>query len=128
MIDLGEKKLKKYIKTIGLFNAKAKNVISLSKILVSKFNNKISAILGNEWHGGNLSYHLKSRPKFQHTPEYQLNASFWVNLFGAFAGEGGFILIGPNVQNCEKEPLSFINVETHMIKKNNLTICMKSFE
>ena len=94
----------------------------------NKFNNKISAILGNEWHGGNLSYHLKSRPKFQHTPEYQLNASFWVNLFGAFAGEGGFILIGPNVQNCEKEPLSFINVETHMIKKNNLTICMKSFE
>ena len=41
MIDLGEKKLKKYIKTIGLFNAKAKNVISLSKILVNKFNNKI---------------------------------------------------------------------------------------
>ena len=30
----------------------------------NKFNNKISAILGNEWHGGNLSYHLKSRPKW----------------------------------------------------------------
>jgi len=41
MINLGEKKLKKYIKTIGLFNAKAKNIISLSKILVHKFNNNI---------------------------------------------------------------------------------------
>ena len=33
MIALGEAGLKTYIKTIGLFNAKAKNVIALSKIL-----------------------------------------------------------------------------------------------
>jgi endonuclease-3 len=33
MIALGEAGLKNYIKTIGLFNAKAKNVIALSKIL-----------------------------------------------------------------------------------------------
>jgi endonuclease-3 len=34
MVDLGEDFLKQHIKTIGLFNAKAKNVIALSEILV----------------------------------------------------------------------------------------------
>ena len=41
MIKLGEKKLKKYIKTIGLYNSKAKNIINLSKILIEKYNGKI---------------------------------------------------------------------------------------
>jgi endonuclease III len=34
MLDLGEEKLRGFIKTIGLFNTKAKNVIKLSEILV----------------------------------------------------------------------------------------------
>ena len=41
MVELGETNLKKYIKTIGLYNAKAKNIIKLSKILLNKYNNKI---------------------------------------------------------------------------------------
>ena len=41
MIKLGENKLKKYIKTIGLYNSKAKNIIKLSKVLVNKYNSKI---------------------------------------------------------------------------------------
>ena len=41
MIKLGEKKLKLHIKTIGLYNSKAKNIINLSKILIEKYNNKI---------------------------------------------------------------------------------------
>jgi len=41
MIKLGEKKLKDYIKTIGLFNTKAKNVIALSKILVEKHGGEV---------------------------------------------------------------------------------------
>ena len=41
MVKLGEINLKKYIKTIGLYNAKAKNIIKLSKIIISKYNNKI---------------------------------------------------------------------------------------
>ena len=41
MVELGETNLKKYIKTIGLYNAKAKNIIKLSRILLSKYNNKI---------------------------------------------------------------------------------------
>ena len=36
MIQLGELKLKKYIKTIGLYNSKAKNIILLSKTLLDK--------------------------------------------------------------------------------------------
>lgn len=34
MLDLGEEGLKHYIKTIGLFNSKAKNVIAMSRMLV----------------------------------------------------------------------------------------------
>ena len=41
MIKLGEENLKKYINTIGLYNGKAKNIISLSKILVEKFNSEV---------------------------------------------------------------------------------------
>jgi endonuclease III len=37
MIDLGEDALKQHIKTIGLFNTKAKNVIALSRILVDEY-------------------------------------------------------------------------------------------
>ena len=41
MIDLGEAGLKQHIKTIGLFNAKAKNVIALSDILVRDFDGQV---------------------------------------------------------------------------------------
>ena len=41
MIKLGEKNLKKYIKTIGLYNSKAKNVIALSNKLINNFNSHI---------------------------------------------------------------------------------------
>ena len=36
MLELGEEKLRQYIRTIGLFNTKAKNVIKLSEILVAE--------------------------------------------------------------------------------------------
>lgn len=41
MVELGEEALKQHIKTIGLFNAKAKNVIALSEILVRDFNGEV---------------------------------------------------------------------------------------
>lgn len=37
MLDLGEERLKGYIKTIGLYNTKAKNVIKAAQILVEDF-------------------------------------------------------------------------------------------
>jgi len=41
MAALGEAKLKDYIKTIGLFNAKAKNVIALSRMLVEHYKGEV---------------------------------------------------------------------------------------
>lgn len=41
MLDYGEDRLKDAIKTIGLFNNKAKNVIALSKILIDRFNGEV---------------------------------------------------------------------------------------
>lgn len=41
MLNLGEKDLKKYINTIGLYNAKAANVIRLSQRLVDEFNSEV---------------------------------------------------------------------------------------
>jgi endonuclease-3 len=43
MIALGEDGLKQHIKTIGLFNAKAKNVIALSEILDRDFGGEVPA-------------------------------------------------------------------------------------
>ncbi len=38
MADLGLEKIKEYIKTIGLYNNKAKNILALSQELVSKYH------------------------------------------------------------------------------------------
>src|SRR3546814_40359 len=43
MLDLGEEGLKQHIKTIGLFNSKAKNVIALSQILVDQYEGEVPA-------------------------------------------------------------------------------------
>jgi endonuclease-3 len=41
MAALGEEKLRDYIKTIGLYKGKAKNVIALSKMLIEKHNSQV---------------------------------------------------------------------------------------
>ena len=41
MLDLGEAALKAHIKTIGLFNTKAKNVMALSRLLVDDFGGAV---------------------------------------------------------------------------------------
>lgn len=41
MLELGQEKLEHYIHSIGLYRNKAKNVISLSRTLVEKFNSRI---------------------------------------------------------------------------------------
>lgn len=43
MIKLGEEGLKNYIKTIGLHNNKAKNIIALSKELIEKYQGRVPA-------------------------------------------------------------------------------------
>ena len=41
MIELGEDGLKSYIKSIGLYNAKARNIIGMSQMLVDHFNSEV---------------------------------------------------------------------------------------
>jgi endonuclease-3 len=41
MVALGEGRVKEFIKTIGLFNTKAKNVIALSRLLVSEHGGRV---------------------------------------------------------------------------------------
>ena len=59
----------------------------VQKIWDNNFSNKINIVGGNEWYAGNLSYHLKSRPK-------------WDNIFDNNKDnvnknlEDGFVLIG----------------------------------
>ena len=43
MVDLGEAGLKEHIKTIGLFNTKAKNVIALSQKLIDDYGGEVPA-------------------------------------------------------------------------------------
>ncbi|MGB7656479.1 MAG: endonuclease III [Novosphingobium sp.] len=43
MLELGEDGLKENIKTIGLFNSKAKHVIALSQLLVDEFGGEVPA-------------------------------------------------------------------------------------
>ncbi|MDR3440716.1 endonuclease III [Telmatospirillum sp.] len=43
MLALGEAGLKEHIKTIGLFNTKAKNVIGLSRLLIERFSGEVPA-------------------------------------------------------------------------------------
>jgi len=51
------------------------------------FENTIGLVGGDEWHGGNLSYHLKSRPKWDNILEEEKTIPL-KNI------EGGFVLIG----------------------------------
>lgn len=41
MLALGEAKLRDYVRTIGLYNSKAKNIIRLSEILVRQYDGKV---------------------------------------------------------------------------------------
>jgi len=58
MLALGEEGLRNYIKTIGLYRAKAKNVIALSKILVEKHGGKVFAESEGPGHGSRFTIEL----------------------------------------------------------------------
>jgi endonuclease-3 len=45
MVALGEERLKEYIKTIGLFNSKARNIIKMSAALIADHNSEVPATL-----------------------------------------------------------------------------------
>jgi len=41
MLELGETGLKRYIKTIGLYNTKAKNIVAAAKLLIERHNGRV---------------------------------------------------------------------------------------
>src|ERR1700687_4418311 len=41
MLKLGEQRLKEYVRTIGLFNTKARNIIRLSEILIAEHGGEV---------------------------------------------------------------------------------------
>jgi endonuclease-3 len=43
MVELGLERIRDYIKTIGLFNTKAKNVLALSELLIERHNSAVPA-------------------------------------------------------------------------------------
>ena len=47
MVALGEDELKRHIKTIGLFNTKAKNVIALSQALIDRYGGEVPRTLAD---------------------------------------------------------------------------------
>ena len=65
--------------------------IEVQKKWENNFTNKIGLVGGDEWHGGNLSYHLKSRPVWDNILQGRNNISL-ENI------DGGFVFIGdPNI-------------------------------
>ena len=57
----------------------------------NNFKNTIKSVIGDEWHAGNLSYHLKSKPKW-----YSHSAAFVDKSFDDFIetiGKDGFIIV-----------------------------------
>ena len=65
----------------------AKIAQEIQEIWDNYFINKIVLVGGDEWHGGNLSYHLKSRPKWDNILENKKTVSY-KNI------EGGVLLVG----------------------------------
>ena len=71
----------------------------------SNFVNKIGVVGGDEWHGGNLSYHLKDRP-------------IWDNIFentkisSSKNSEDGFILVGDSATLFKICSGIFVEVKT----------------
>ena len=76
----------------------------------NNFKNTIKSVIGDEWHAGNLSYHLKSNPKWYSYSNAFVEKS--VDDFIETIGKDGFIIVNGE---CS-QGVSFI------IK--NINICM----
>ena len=74
------------------------------------FKNTIKSVIGDEWHAGNLSYHLKSNPKWHSHSNAFVEKS--VDDFIETIGKDGFIIVNGE---CPQGVLFIIN---------NNNICM----
>ena len=46
--------------------------IQIQEVYDANYSSRITEVYGDEWHAGNLSYHLKSRPKWKDKTDKQL--------------------------------------------------------
>ena len=63
----------------------------------SNFINTIDSVIGDEWHAGNLTYHLQSKPKW-----YSHSSAFVEKSFDDFIetiGKKGFIIVNGDCTN-----------------------------
>ena len=68
-----------------------KNAMMIQKKWDENFSNTIKSVIGDEWHAGNLSYHLKSKPRW-----YSYSAAFESKSFNNFIttiGKEGLIIV-----------------------------------
>jgi hypothetical protein len=64
---------------------------SVQKKWNNNFKNKIKSVIGDEWHAGNLSYHLKSNPRwYSHSNAFVKKS---VDDFIETIGKDGFIIV-----------------------------------
>ena len=68
-----------------------KIAIEVQKEWDRNFTNPIKSVIGDEWHAGNLSYHLKSKPKWYSPTNAFMNKSF--DSFIETIGKGGLIIV-----------------------------------
>ncbi len=107
MLALGEKGLKQYIRTIGLFNTKAKNVIAACRILVEKHGSRVPS----------TREELQALPGVgRKTANVVLNTAFRqvamavdTHIFRVSNRTG--IAPGPNVEKVEEELLRLVPEE-----------------
>ena len=83
---------------------------SVQKKWDDNFKNTIKSVIGDEWYAGNLSYHLKSNPKWHSHSSAFVEKSF--DDFVETIGKEGFIIVNGECSHG----ISFV------IKNNN--ICM----
>ena len=57
----------------------------------NNFKNTIKSVIGDEWHAGNLSYHLKSNPRWYSYSNAFVEKS--VDDFIETIGKDGFIIV-----------------------------------
>ena len=79
------------------------------------FVNDIHVVGGDEWHGGNLSYHLSSRPKWDNILENE-NHTF-------DASKDGFILVG-ETDILKKICPQHLTISATFIEIDNKGFCM----
>ena len=80
----------------------------------SNFKNTIRAVIGDEWHAGNLSYHIQSRPRWYSHSNAFVEKS--VDDFIDTIGKDGFIIVNGQCSQGVSFEVKNINICMHGLK------------